>query len=91
LVAAANKECSQFARKMPALADLKEQIRHQGLSKEADFLSFSGGAGRDRTDDLLNAIHTKKAVSLIKSTTYPGRLFHRSTTNQDVAQPKTQN
>ena len=29
----------------------------------AVFLKISGGAGRDRTDDLLNAIHKKRAAS----------------------------
>jgi hypothetical protein len=36
LIAAANKVCGQAVRKMPTLVILKKQIRHQGLSKEAD-------------------------------------------------------
>jgi hypothetical protein len=36
LMAAANKLRGQVVRKMPTSVVLKKQIRHQGLSKEAD-------------------------------------------------------
>jgi hypothetical protein len=45
-----------WERACPRWAEVRREIMKKGLPFRKPFLVFSGGAGRDRTDDLMNGI-----------------------------------